>query len=200
VAKDDWIKRFKLDAHIPAPTTDPTEIEAESTCLSSYIEDISVATFEQHKEYSPRGARWWNDNCQQAIRGVRDTNTSEEKKAAQKNLRSTIRTAKRDWANNLLHNATTDSLWKAACWRHGRCQRNIPALSTEDGLSNDKENMTSVLRSRFFKDNPPPVDRAFSDDPDPLPQRHFHPILDTEIADALKDTSNTSAPRKSGHG
>ncbi len=56
-AKDKWINKFKLDAHIPAPTTDPAEIEAESTCLSSYIEDISVTTFEQRKEYSPRGAR-----------------------------------------------------------------------------------------------------------------------------------------------
>jgi len=199
-AKEAWINKFRADAHLPAPTTDPAEIEAESIRLSSHIEDTSITIFEQRREYNPRSARWWNNDCQQAVREVRNAATNEEKKAAQKNMRSTIRTAKKDWANNLLRNATTESLWKAARWRHGRRQRNIPALSTEDGLSSDKADMTSALRSRFFKDNPPLVERVFPDDPDPLPQRHFHPIADAEIAEALKDTSNVSAPGKSGHG
>ena len=94
----------------------PAEIEAESTHLSTYIEDISIATFEQRKEYSPRGTHWWNNDCQQAVREVRNAATNETKKAAQKTLHSTIWMAKKDWANNLLHNATMDSLWKAACW------------------------------------------------------------------------------------
>ena len=198
--KDAWINRFRSNARIPDPMTDPTQIEAESTRLSTYIEDTSIATFEQRKEFSTRGARWWNDDCQQAVREVRNATTSEEKKATQKKLRSTIRKAKKDWANNLLHNATTESLWKAARWRHGRRQRNIPALSTENGLSSDHTDMTTALRSRFFKDNPPPVEQAFPDDPEPLPQRNSYPITDAEIAEALKGASNTSAPGKSSHG
>ena len=118
-SKNKWINKFRTDAHIPALLTDPVEIEAESTRLSSYIESVSIAIFEQCKEYSPRSARWWNDNCQQAVQVVQNSTTSEGKRAAQKNLRSTIRTAKKDWANSLLHNATTESLWKAAQWRHG---------------------------------------------------------------------------------
>jgi hypothetical protein len=104
----------------PALVLDPAEIEAESTRLSSCIEDTSIAIFDQRKEYSPRGACWWNNDCQQAVREVRNAANTETRKAAQKTLRSTIRPAKKDWANNLLHNATTESLWKAARWRHGR--------------------------------------------------------------------------------
>jgi hypothetical protein len=103
-------------------------------------------------------------------------------------LRSTIRTAKKDWANGLLHNATTESLWKAARWRHGRRQRNIPALTTDEGLSSDKPNMAAALRDRFFKADPPPVERVFPEDPDPLPQRPFHEIMDAEIAELLSVT------------
>jgi Endonuclease-reverse transcriptase len=200
MAKEAWTNKFRADARILALVLDPAEIEAESTRLSSCIKETSIAIFDQRKEYSPRGARWWNNNCQQAVREVRNATTTKTRKAAQKTLCSTICTAKKDWANNLLHNATTESLWKAACWRHGRRQRNIPALSTEEGLSSDKVNMTATLRSRFFKENPPPVEWAFPDDPEPLPQRHFHLITDAEIAEALKDISNTSAPGKSGHG
>jgi hypothetical protein len=199
-AKEAWMTKFRADARIPGHTLDPAVIEAESTRLSSYIEEISIATFEQRKEFSPRGARWWNDECQQAVGEVRNAATDEEKKTAQKALRSAIRTAKKDWANGLLHNATPESLWKATRWRHGRRQRNIPALSTDEGLSSNKVNMATALQGRFFKDNPPPVERVFPEDPDPLPQRPFHEITDAEIAELLRATSNTSAPGKSGHG
>ena len=53
-----WITKFREDARIPAHTLDWVEIEAESTCLSSYIEETKIATFKQHKEFSPRGAQW----------------------------------------------------------------------------------------------------------------------------------------------
>jgi hypothetical protein len=42
------------------------------------------------------------------------------------------------------------------------------------------------------------VEWVFPDNPDPLSQHHFHPITDAKIAKALKNTSNTSAPGKSG--
>jgi hypothetical protein len=60
--------------------------------------------------------------------------------------------------------------------------------------------MTAALRSHFFKDNPPPVERAFPDYPNPLPQRPFHEITDAEISESLRETSNTSDPGKSSHG
>jgi hypothetical protein len=59
--------------------------------------------------------------------------------------------------------------------------------------------MTTVLKRRFFNDTPPVVPLTFDDDPAPLPQRHFHPIIESEIADALAQTSNQSALGKSGH-
>ena len=75
-AKEAWINNFRVDARIPGHTVDPAEVEAESTRLSSYIEEISIATFEQRKEFSPRGARWWNNECQQAVCEVRNAVTN----------------------------------------------------------------------------------------------------------------------------
>src|SRR6202789_405433 len=95
-AKEAWINKFRADAHLPAPTTDPAEIEAESIRLSSHIEDTSITIFEQRREYNPRSARWWNNDCQQAVREVRNAATNEEKKAAQKNMAPPNRTAKKD--------------------------------------------------------------------------------------------------------
>ena len=60
--------------------------------------------------------------------------------------------------------------------------------------------MTTVLKCRFFNDIPPVVPLTFNDNPAPLPQCIFHPIIDSEIADALAQMSNQSAPGKSGHG
>ena len=59
--------------------------------------------------------------------------------------------------------------------------------------------MASALQRRFFKDQAP-IPSSLQDDPPPIPQRPHMPITENEIAEALKPTSNTSAPGISGHG
>jgi hypothetical protein len=92
IPKEAWTNKFRADARIPALVLNPAEIEAESTRLSSCIEETSIAIFDQRKEYSPRGARWWNNDCQQAVREVRNAATTETRKAVIK--RSVLRVDK----------------------------------------------------------------------------------------------------------
>jgi hypothetical protein len=46
--------------------------------------------------------------------------TDEARRDANKALKSAIRLAKQEWANNFLKSTSTEKLWAAACWRHGR--------------------------------------------------------------------------------
>ena len=67
------------------------------------------------------------------------------------------------------------------------------------GLSNDTTVMAEAFRQRFFK-TAPLIPTHYPDDTPAIPQREFAPITENEIAEALRPTSNTSAPGISGHG
>ena len=194
-----WVKNFKADLLLPPLTMDKHAIDAEAERLTRRIEDISVKTFEPRHDKPLKCARWWNDSCREAVMTIRNAQSDEDRRAANKALRSAIRSAKQEWANDFLKDATSGDLWTAASWRHGRRIRSIPALITDNGLSNNTTEMAEALRHRFFKDQPPIPAHLESETP-AFQQREFAPITESEIAEALRPTSNTSAPGKSGHG
>ena len=199
-ARERWIAQFRTLTHPPILLVNPAEIDTNTARLVQCIENTSSTIFEPRKEFSPRAARWWNDDCQAAVVGLHNAASDTSRSEANQTLKLAVRKAKREWANNLLHNASTTTLWRAAQWRHGRRMRSISALTTEVGLTNDTAAMTAALSKRFFNEEPPAIPCSFPDDPAPLPQRAFHVIMDAEIEDTLAQTSNQSAPGKSGHG
>jgi hypothetical protein len=71
------------------------------------------------KGFSPRGSTWWNDECDTAAAKVHKAQDPETHKTASKNLRKEVRTAKQNWANKFLHDATPEHLWTAARWQFG---------------------------------------------------------------------------------
>ena len=168
-------------------------------CLTSDIKETSLHVFKARKGFSPKGAAWWNRECDQAAMRVREAQDQDACKEANKALRRTVAAAKRVWANDLLHNATPEKLWTAAKWRFGRKQRLIPALITTTGLTDQPDRMTMALKSRFFKQATGEVPPVFPDDPPPHDTRPIEPISISEISDALSPTSNKSAPGPSGH-
>ena len=118
---------------------------------------------------------------------------------ANKELRWTIKNAKRQWAHDFLDHATADNLWAAARWRRGRSNSRIPPLISANGtLTEDPAGQAATLGLRFFDASPPPVDPSQPDDPPPRPVREWPPIINDEIKVALTGTSNGSAPGRSG--
>ena len=110
-------------------------------------------------------------------------------------MRATIRTAKRDWAERVLADATNNvdhhALWSVAKWRKGRSNPIIPPIrSLDGGLSTDHETMALAFRDRFFPrpKSLPPVAVSQPDDP----------VNEDEVRFAITDTSNSSAPGPSG--
>ena len=121
------------------------------------------------------------------------------KKAAISSLRRTIAASKHNWAHDFLHHTTSENLWEAAAWRKGCSIKHIPPLLVAPlRLSDDIIEMTEAFKQRFFVMDYPEVNPFQHDDPPPLPPRNFAPITQSEIASALADTSNKSAPGLSG--
>jgi Reverse transcriptase (RNA-dependent DNA polymerase) len=133
------------------------------------------------------------------VQVIHGAQTDKARCNANKALKLAIWSAKQEWANNFLKNASTEKLWTAAHWWHGHYLCAVPALSTEAGLSNDPTSMASALSGRFFQLQPP-IPATDKDNLPNLPQRSFAPITESEIGVALADTSNSSAPGPTGHG
>jgi hypothetical protein len=163
------------------------------------IEKTCLMVFKVCKCFSPRGSTWWNEDCDTVATEVRNAQDLETRKAASKNLQKEVSLAKRNWANDFLHNATPERLWTAAKWRFGRWQRLIPALATDTGLTDQPILMATALRQRFFKTSLAVVPPTFPDNPAPHAPRPHAPITLAEISDALSTTSNKSTPGPSGH-
>jgi hypothetical protein len=117
---------------------------------------------------------------------------------AAKALKTTVRTAKRQWADDYI---TTANVWEVAAWRHGRRQTRIPALINANGdLTFDHDSMSDIFANRFFARDPGDIPLTFPDDPPARPARPFTPITAEEAHALLSRTSNTSSPGNSGIG
>ena len=190
-----WEKFFMA---LPAPPiTDIPNLQRAAQILHEDIDRASASVFPKRKAPDPRGVRWWNPLCSAALSLVRVSHGDERRRAVRE-LRNVLGQAKRDWAHDFLHQATTSHLWTAAKWRNGRSVTRIPPILSLAGLSHDPEQMAEAFRARFFSPTPTPVLPTQPDDPEPLQPRPHIPITASEILDALSTTSNKSTPGWSG--
>ena len=197
--REAWSKIFGSTQ--PPVITDAPSTDAAAASLIQHILDSCTPLFPRRTTADPRGARWWNADCATALTVYRAARSQSRRKVTITNLRSTIRKAKRNWAQNYLDSADPMSFWKATRWRHGRRASRLPLLrfpNEPEPASTDPAVQAGILRTRFFASVPTPVDVHQPDDPAPLPVRDFEPITDDEVRRALSDTSNSSAPGLSG--
>jgi hypothetical protein len=83
----------------------------------------------------------------------------------------------------------------------GRPLKGVGALRTKDGGYTTKpEQKAEVLRDAFFPAAPPQVQQNLDFDPPPRIARPWAEFSLEEVTDALRGTSNTSAPGISGIG
>jgi hypothetical protein len=141
---------------------------------------------------------WWNDECREAARNLRNAIEEEERKACDKKLKQVTRYAKWDWANKFINES---NIWEVAAWRHGRRSSHIPALVDHHGtLTYDHQGMADLLSERFFTEAREDIPTSFPDDPPKAPTREFLAFAKEELFDLLKLTANKSAPGSSGIG
>jgi len=191
-----WTKDF---ASLPTPViSDLESLSRAADALDTDIYSVSGKLFKRRHTPDFRGLRWWNLHCEAALTAVTSIR-GESRKSAIKALRQTITEAKRGWSNDNLTTVTSDTLWKATAWRHGRRANKIPPLLKPDGsLTSSHTDIRQVLSARFFPMVPKPVPDSDPDDPAPLPQRGFDCISEEEVARNLATSSNKSAPGPTG--
>jgi hypothetical protein len=108
-ARERWIQQFlEVSPQVPPELTSLAELEEEAHRITDDIENTSLLVFKTQKGYSPRGAVWWNNECDIAAARVQEAQDPEMRKATNKALRKTVATAKRAWANDFLHEATPE--------------------------------------------------------------------------------------------
>jgi len=97
--------------------------------------------------------------CADAVQNLRDARGRAARATAQACLKGTIRTAKRNWADDYIEKA---QLWEVAAWRHGRRISKVPSLRGPEGLVHTHGEISDILSHRFFADAPPQVPPHFS--------------------------------------
>ena len=95
-----------------------------------------------------------------------------------------------------LHRAVEDhNIWSLAKTRNRHQTHTFPPLKDATGTLVDKlELKTEVFKACFFPPEPQPVETHQEDDPPPLPPQQWMPITTTDVAEALKTTTNNTAP------
>ena len=195
--KEEWTTTFRSLITDYSIATSPDPIDA-----SRKFHDAIITTCQRHldkiKSGPPKGVVWWNDECSTKLHLLRSLPVGDDRKLTSKSFRSTVRKAKRSWAHQqLFENANTNNIWNMARVRKGRRSQVLPPLKDANGdMHSDTLTKLSLLKNRFFpeKSNTVNVEEAAQDDPNPIPTRPWTPIESQEIHEALKDTSNKSAP------
>ena len=95
--KDEWIKDF---SYLPTPTISSLpSLTAAADALDTDIYAISGRFFKRRRTPDFRGLRWWNVHCEAALTCVASTR-GKSRDPAIRDLRQTIREAKRCWARD----------------------------------------------------------------------------------------------------
>jgi hypothetical protein len=187
--------------HLPLLTTltDPAQIDCMVEGIYTAFNLACKAVMKTVGTAPGFNSRWWNDECWEAARAMREGFwTDEEQWAANKHLKAVVREAKRSWATDYI---TTANVWEVASWRHGRRSSHIPALRNHNNeLVFEHEEMATLLSKRFFAEEDALIPTHFPNDPEPRPARPFEPFTESELDKLLKQTANKSVPGSSGIG
>ena len=202
ISREDWERWGDIVNQLtPSPyisLQSPTDIDRAVDAIYTAFNSACEQTMDRKGAAPGFRARWWNDECGEASRTMQAATTTDERRACNKTLKTAVRSAKRNWADQYI---TTANIWEVAAWRHGRRSSHIPALIGNNGqLTFDHEEMAGLLSARFFAEESSDIPIKFVDDPEPREPRPFYAFEEGELEEMLKQTKNNSAPGTSGIG
>lgn len=198
--KPEWCAAFTTAIYsspMPARFLSTADIDQGAKALLDALITATSTTMPHRTNRVLRRAKWWNNDCDQAFHDLRHASPA-DRTHARSHFRAAVRSAKRNWAADIIKNTPQPEVWKLCHWAAGRPNRRIPPTRTPNGLTADPEAQSRAFATSFFPSTAPQVPIHLPDDPPPLPPRQFSPLTPDEIRDALTETSNTTAPGKSG--
>jgi hypothetical protein len=128
-ARDTWICHLmEHSCYVPFNLFSTDQIDQAANLLTQEIEEMCQAIFKECKQPSLRTAVWWDKNCDRAAALVQEAPTLDAWKQTHKALIKEVQAVKHHWANEFLHNATTENLWATAKWCLG-CRQSVTVRS-----------------------------------------------------------------------
>jgi len=115
--RDEWTRAFKAHPKPPPLPQTPTieEVEEAAASLTDAIHWTNTQVFRERHPFHPKASPWWGAACADAVQNLRNARGRAARATAQARLKGTIRTAKRNWADDYIEKA---QLWEVAAWRH----------------------------------------------------------------------------------
>ena len=140
---------------------------------------------------------WWTKELQQLHCNLSslsplDPNYSSERLA----YKQAVHKTKNDHFKKIIEKCSDEEIWSLRSWcTKPRKNQFFPSISFSTGpATTSPEIATGFFNEFFFPPKISPVYSSLALDPPPLEPRDFHPITSEEISQALKSTSNSSAP------
>jgi hypothetical protein len=110
------------------PISTPTELHKAARELQHAFNTACEKHFQHKCIPKAHGHRWWNIGCTAAAEALKSASGSGDEeviKKANATLRKVTKTAKREWADNII---SEGQVWEVARWCHGRKQSQITAM------------------------------------------------------------------------
>ncbi|KAL1756378.1 hypothetical protein FB107DRAFT_211657, partial [Schizophyllum commune] len=147
----------------------------------------------------PVRSPWWNDDCDLVVHELKRARGAYRHRVRGQ-LRGAVRSAKSNFADKVIKgtDAAPERVWELISWSSGRRRRATPPIRSANGFAIDPEEQGATFAAHFFPREATPVNPTLPDDPPAHPTRAFVPITMDEARDALRETSNTTAPGESG--
>ena len=198
---DDWdLWRQILNDFTPPSSTalhTPSLVDSCVDAIHFAFHEVCSQTMKKVGRQPAQRVKWWTEECHVASLNLQQA-SAEDRRELARVLKSTIRAAKRSWADNYI---STANIWEVASWRHGRRSSHIPALLNHDSiLAFDHEEIVSLLSERFFAEDMGMIPLRFHDDPPPCVERPWAPFGEGKLWELLRKTKNNSVPGTSGIG
>ncbi|KAF8623926.1 hypothetical protein AX17_007254 [Amanita inopinata Kibby_2008] len=111
--KADW-KEAYLNAIMarPPPVSylSPEDVESGANSILQAMSDATAASMPRRSGKAPPKAKWWNDNCDKALRDLKHANT-EDRAQFKSRFRAAVKTAKRNWAMDIIQKTKPNEIW-----------------------------------------------------------------------------------------
>ncbi|CUA75631.1 Muscle M-line assembly protein unc-89 [Rhizoctonia solani] len=200
----EWLEvfeRFIANHPLPSAYLLPEDIDRGARIILDAMQAATSQTMPKRSSQPPSCSEWWNESCDYAVRELKLASASRNPAAqerARHHLRSTIRSAKRDFYGSASSLATGPRVWRLVEWTSGRRKCRIPPIRSSNGITCDPESQGKAFAASFFPQNVPPAQLQLPQDIPPTPTRPFMPITEHELRSAIADSDNSSAPGESG--
>lgn len=197
--ESEWMEAFveTADAVFNLPHATKSDIDTKAEAL---LEAMRTATTHTHKSKSrtpPAAARWWNKECQDHKKAIHAA-AGQEKDALQAKTKEIHRKAKKKAADALVEKAAPENIWQMVRWSRGARRTPIPSLKVGDTSANTPQQKAQAFKNKYFAPpDTPPAARPRNRQQHTTPGRDHH-ISPQELTNALRLTSNKSAPGPSG--